>query len=252
VAVDFKVQHQRSSEYLFAPEDIEIRPELNGRRDAPDISTLKKSIIEIGQLQPVIIRQDGGRPVLIAGFSRWRAISEINQERAGAELPLLKIRCTYLRCNEQEGYIANWLENRARNATSPLDDAHQFAQMERWGWDPAQIAERLGIEESLVKQRLVLIEATPEVQAAVSAGRMKPTAAAKIAKLSEQQQRDVVSRANGHGRITGRVIAEAAGAKRKPTAKELREYIEQTRDDTTQAKAVREFCEELLVRMAGE
>src|ERR1019366_999172 len=102
--------------------DIIVKPELNGRHDAPAIEWLIADIVEQGQIQPVIIRNDGGKAVLVAGFSRWAAISEINKQKL-TTAPV-KVRCVYSRCNELDGLKLNIAENKFRNSTTPLDDAY--------------------------------------------------------------------------------------------------------------------------------
>lgn len=230
------VKCTRGSEYLFDPADLLIRPELNGRAEAPDIEDLIADILVPGrgQLQPVLVRNDGGKPVLVAGFSRWRAISEINK-RGLTPVPL-KIRCTFFRGNEREGLLANIAENLQRNATTPLDDAHNCRMLEVWGMSVADIAGKLRQSEAWVRGRLKIAEATPEVQEALKDGRIKASAAATIAKLSESQQRKAVA---GEGSVK-------APTNGRPPIKDLRARIIETMDDTTQDKQVREFCRALV------
>ena len=249
MAVEFSVEHTRTSEYLFYPEDITIKPELNGRLFAPDVSDLKASILEHGQLQPVAVRSDGGKPVLIMGFSRWTAIAEINEERIKAGESRMKLRCVYVRANERDSFIANWEENRRRNATTPLDDAHHFAQLEKWGMSVKEIAERLKVSEAIVNARLALVSATPEVQHAVAEGRIKATAATKLAKLAESVQRAAVKEP---GKVTPSKIAAATGQTVKPTLRDIRILVEQTADSTAEPKMVRAFCAALLKVIDGE
>ena len=244
--VKWSVENRRADIYYFDPSDLKIKPELNGRHEAPDIDGLIQSILEHGQLQPVLIRSENDRPVLMAGFSRWTAISEINKRKLTPER--MKISAVYVRCNEQEGYIRNWQENRARNATTPMDDAHHFAQLERWGWDAKAIAQKLSLKPQFVKSRLQLIQAEPEVQAAVSSGRVKATAAARIAKLSAEQQREMVKK-NGH-KISAKDVDTATGKAVRPSFKSVREYVE-SHTGPGESKDVREFCEGLLRFMDG-
>lgn len=251
MAVDFKVEHTRTSEYLFLPEDITIKASLNGRHDAPDITGLKESILAHGQLQPVAVRNDGGKPVLVMGFSRWTAISEINKERRKAGEEPIKVRCVYVKLNDRDGFVANWHENHERNNTTPLDDAKFCAQLEKWGYPVKDIAEKLRLTEARVKASLALNAATPELQKAVHDGRVKPTAAAKIAKLAEEQQREAVKIRTDHSKVTAADVAAATGEPRKPSMKQLREMITEMADDTTEEKFVREFCVKLLAVMDG-
>ena len=237
MAVEWKVAGTRTSEYFFRPEDIVVKPELNGHHELPDITWLVEDILTQGQLQAVLIRNEGGKPVLCAGFSRWRAVSQINKEKLAKGGEPLKLKCSYFRGNEQEGFLAGISENKIRKDTTPLDDAHNCRIMERWGLSVAEIAARIREKESWVRARLKLSEATPELQQAVKEGRVKPTAAAAIADLDAEHQRTAVQ---GNGKVK----VEST----KPGAKDLRAYILESAGDTTQPKAVRDFCTVLAKR----
>src|ERR1700736_3436645 len=105
MAVEFteaKRQYNRIKDYSFEPEALQINPKLNERHDLPDIEWLIADIVANVQLQAVTIRNDGGKPVLCAGFSRWRAIVEINKRKL-TPVPL-KIRCSYFKGDEREGF----------------------------------------------------------------------------------------------------------------------------------------------------
>lgn len=229
MAVDFKVEHTRTSEYLFLPEDISIRPELNGRHVLPDVTWLVKDILERGQLQPVLIRSDGGTPVLCAGFSRWRAVSEINRQRDNGSK--LKLRCVYFKGNEADGFLANVSENRGRNATTPLDDAYNIARLERYGKTTAEIAAFYGEHEAWVKDRLALVNLCPEAQAALTGGSLKPSAAVQIAKLAEAQQRQKVS--SGEKLTAAKIKQEASGKAPKPTLGRVLKILRAVVDEGT-------------------
>ena len=220
MAVTWKVDNTRTSVYNFDPRNIVAKDYLNGRHDAPNIEALIASIVRDGQLQPMLVRNEGDKPVLVAGFSRWTAISEINKRKLTPER--MKIACTYVRCNEQDGFIRNWQENRVRNSTTPMDDAHHFAQMERWGLDAKAIAEKLEVTPKFVKQRLALIETTPEVQAAVASGRLKAPAAARVAKLTVEHQNELVA---GNGNVASTAVDKALGRAPKITVKMVRAAI---------------------------
>jgi ParB/RepB/Spo0J family partition protein len=246
MSVKWSIANTRGSVYLFDPADLIIKPELNGRHEAPDVEELIDSIMIHGQLQPVLVRSENDKPVLIAGFSRWTAISEINKRKLTPER--MKIAAVYIRCNEVEGYVRNWQENRARNSTTPMDDAHHFAQLERWGMGIGQIAEKLKLKPAFVKGRLKLIEAEPEIQAAVQSGKVTATAAGRIAKLSAEQQREVVKK---NGKLNPADVAKATGTKVKPSLGRIKEFVEIRSAAAGTNAAVRDFCNELLTLMEG-
>jgi len=208
LAVDFtdKSAYTRTSEYVYDPACLALSPELNGRQDLPNIDGLVASIAKIGQLQPVVIRNNGGVPTLIVGISRWRAILKINKEKL-TPLPL-KIRCVYFQTNENDGFLAGIAENHFRNATTPLDDAYNCDRLQKWGQTIEQIAETYNESAAWVRGRLKLVTLDPEAKAAVKEGRLKPTAAAHISKLSAEQQREAVK---GKGKVKGKDVAKPGG-----------------------------------------
>ena len=198
----FNVEMTRDAMYKCFPEEIEVRPDLNGRHDKPDIEWLIADMLKYGQLQPVIIWNDGGAAVLSAGFSRWRAISEINKRKLYAKEPW-KIKCVFANTNHQGAVLRNISENRMRNPTTSVDDAHNIQRLldvEQMSLeDVAKVyfpiaATEDEMKEALkwVRSRVDLIKLTPEAERAVIDGRLNETAAAAIAKLSSAQQREAL------------------------------------------------------------
>lgn len=198
MAVNFTADHKRTSEYRFYPEDITIRPDLNGRHEAPDIEWLINDILAHSQHSPVVIRNDGGGAVLVAGFSRWRAISEINKR--GLAPVKMQLRCTYVQCTEAESFLINISENRFRNPTLPIDDAHNIKrllnlyamtedQVTEFYFPTARTESELQEARKFIRSRMTLIGLSPEAEVEVRSGRVKETAAVAIAKLSTEQQR---------------------------------------------------------------
>ena len=203
MAVQFAADHKRTSEYRFYPDDIAIKPDLNGRHDKPEIEWLITDILANGQHTPVAIRNDGGQAVLVAGFSRWRAISEINKR--GLAPVKMQVRCTYVQCSEAEAFLINISENRFRNPTTALDDAYNIKRLLNvYAYTEEQIAkvyfptavtvDELKAAAKFVRDRIALISLSPEAQDAVRSGRVKESAATAIAKLSQDQQHEVLKK----------------------------------------------------------
>jgi ParB family chromosome partitioning protein len=216
MAVEFDVKGSRTSEYRFLPEQLDVDPAMNGRHDLPEISWIVDSILKHGQLQPVTVRRSGGKPVLVAGFSRWRAISHINKEKLYAVKPL-ELRCSYTQLTEKQAFIANIEENRVRNATTPMDDAYNIQRLINvYQMSEQEAADSYRASMSWIKGRLQLIEAIPEVEKAVRAGKITGKAAQTIAKLNKEHQRNLAKVAEDKGKVTPSDVKREVGERSKP------------------------------------
>lgn len=215
MAVEFIVKGEKVSrgntEYRLYPEQLTIKHEMNGRHELPDVSYLVADIVArtnagiIGQIEPVTIRKGlKDEPILVNGFSRWRAISEINKKKL---LPTpIPVRCVYTKLSEAEAFFTNISENRFRNSTTPLDDAHNIVRLRdvymKSEEEIARIyypgANDLKSAISWIKKTAKLANITKEMEKAIQSGRVKESAVAAIAKLSEEQQNTL---ARGEGTI---------------------------------------------------
>lgn len=219
MAVAFTTEHTRTSEYLFDPKELIVKPELNGRHEAPDIEELIADIVRRGQLEPGVVRNDGGKAVLSAGFSRWRAIMEINKRKL-TPVPLA-FRAIFRKGNELDGFLANISENRFRKQTTQLDDAYNVKRLEDWGQTEEQIAEIYLTDVKWVRKMMKLVALDPAAQKAVASGKIKSTAIAAVSKLTTEEQRRVVKDA-GDGTIKLPKKKAAKPAERITTVKAAR------------------------------
>lgn len=222
MAVKFAVEHTRANEYRMLPEAITINPVLNGRHDLPDVEWLVQDILAHGQISPVLIRNDGGTPVLAAGFSRWRAISEINSRKLAPVA--MMVRCCYTQMSEAEAFLANIGENRFRNNTTEIDDARNIhLLMSKYALTEDQVVSVYfpGVKDPAeakksykwVRDRAALIDLSDVAAKALLEGRLKGSAARKIAKLSQEQQRKVVESKGEGETITSADITGGGGKK---------------------------------------
>jgi ParB-like chromosome segregation protein Spo0J len=226
MAVSFTTGMGRSGAlYVDFPENILVEPDLNGRHEHTDIEQLAADIEKHGQMLPVGIRKnDDGKPVLVFGHRRYRAVSFLNERNPSNPRKLI---CTYTDLNPTEAFIAAIGENRFRREVSPIDDAANIGLLRRLfaktDEDIAAIyfpeanseAERAAALK-FVKDRAKLMELVPEAAQAVREGRLKITAAMGLAKLTKNQQRANAA-VMGTERIKGRDINPAPKAP-KPVA----------------------------------
>jgi len=226
-AMDSK-EYDRGSTYKFAPEAIIVNPAENGRYEDPDIEWLVADIRARGQETPVTVRNDGGKPVLVFGYQRVRAIKILN-ERYPAD-PRRKVICVFKQLNPEEAFIANISENRMRNEVTPIDDAHNIKRLLNvYGYSddkviaaffPGDLTGKAREDaRRWVRERMALIGLSPVAEQAVRDGRVKLHAAIQLNKLPEAEQAALVSGA-GPVKIkdVNKAAAKPAPVPRKPKA----------------------------------
>jgi ParB-like chromosome segregation protein Spo0J len=234
-------KYERGSLYKFDPDEILVEPGENGRHEEPVIEWLIADMHERGQGTPVTVRSDGGKPVLVFGYQRLRAIKAIN-ERWPNE-PMRKVACIFKQLTKEEAFRANIAENRMRNETTPIDDAHNIKRlMNVYGYNdemvvaayfPALIPANHPVNSKeyedarrWVRERMALIGLTPKAEKAVRDGRVKLHSAIKLNKLPAAKQDELVA---GGKWVKAKDVAKASNAPApKPRVKAA--TLEQTSD----------------------
>lgn len=204
MAVNFATETSRGDAlYRVWAEDIVVIAELNGRHENTDVEELAADIHKNGQDNPVLIRKDDdGRPVLVAGHRRYRAVCLLNEKYPDQRRPLI---CRYKILSDVEAFQATIRENRFRRDVSPVDDATNIKILrDRFSLTVADIANIYFPESKTekpiadaihwVEQRIALIELAPEAADAMREGRVKMTAAVELSKLTKKQQREKVAK----------------------------------------------------------
>ena len=146
---------------LIAVSNLEKSP-LNARRTVrPDgFGELKASILAHGLMQNLVVTDAGdGAFLVIAGGRRLEAIRSLQAED---KLPEdFAVPCQVVtEIHAQEMSLA---ENTIRLAMHPADQFVTFAELIDKGQTAAEVAERLGIEESLVHKRMKLARVAPDL-----------------------------------------------------------------------------------------
>lgn len=208
----------RADVLRFEPDALaSIIEALNMRHGLGDLTELKKSLAEHGQLQPGIVRKDAqGNPVLVAGYRRLQAIREINE--APAEWNLRGPMAFLARMSsitEDEALVVNLRENLDRRELSPIDMAFAVQALERLGWDRPKIAEAMRMKSpSRISQLLALLELPSRVIDLVHTGRA-PEALARQLRGLEAQQIDAYAERIDAGEKPAKVLRDVKGSHRQ-------------------------------------
>jgi ParB family chromosome partitioning protein len=156
-------QAERKNLAIIATDQIEPNPnQPRSAFDSDTLASLAESIRKVGVLQPVVVRPDGDRYVLIAGERRWRA----TQEAGLTEIPAL------IRETDEAGSLTEALiENLQREDLGPLEEAAAFQQLQDdFGMTQADIGASVGRSRTAVSNAVRLLQLSPALQTAVRSG----------------------------------------------------------------------------------
>ena len=158
---------------------IQVQPDFNPRtaRDAKKFAQLVASVREEGVLQPLLVSDDGdGGFRLIAGEGRYLAAGE-----AGVvEVPVL-VRDVDERTGGLELALA---ENLSREDLDPVQEARAFQRLKDAGYTKKGIAERLGVSQKLVGDRLAILDIPAQLHGKIADGSIPPSAVKTLVALA--------------------------------------------------------------------
>jgi len=172
-------------------------------RDAGAEARLVSSMAEAGQTSPVIVVHDAdGRPVLLDGYRRVRALGQLANDTVVA------IR---LGLSEADGLVYCHRQETSRRR-SVVEEGWLVRELVEQGPTLRAIGVALGRTASWVSRRMALVSALPEsAEEAVRSGRVPPHAAMKslvpLARANKSQCERLV-RALGNERVTTRQMAQ--------------------------------------------
>ena len=138
----------------------QIHPNPDQPRKAFDqgaIEALAQSIQENGLLQPVVVRQRGREAYeLVAGERRLRAFQALGRE----EIPAILAEM-----DGEHSAVLSLIENMQRQDLNCFEEAAAIRElMLHWGMSQQQVAQRLGLAQSTLANKLRLLKLEPQVQ----------------------------------------------------------------------------------------
>jgi ParB family chromosome partitioning protein len=141
---------------------------------------LADSIKEQGILQPLIVREHGGKLELIAGERRWRAA----QLLALPEVPVI-VR----QADDRAALELALIENLQREDLNPVEEARGYAALiEQFHLTQEEVALRVGKSRAVVANALRLLKLAPPILDDLRTGRLSVGHAKVILSLSTDSQ----------------------------------------------------------------
>jgi ParB family transcriptional regulator, chromosome partitioning protein len=189
---------------------IDPNPE-QPRKEFPDehIAALAASIVERGLIQPITLRPNGDRFMIVAGECRFRAHQRLGRETIRAEI---------VEITDAEMQLRAIVENLQRRDMHPLEEARAFQFLLDRGWTLPRIAQDLGVSRSLIDNRLDLLKCTSEIQRLVDGGSLSAAMAQAISWVEPFHQNRLVREINRGQLKTVQQVRHAAIALRDAAA----------------------------------
>jgi len=193
---------KRRDVYEIDPRGIEVAAGWNPRTDFSGEEELRDSIIENGVVEPLTVKMDDGRIVLVDGERRLRATLRAIAE--GHEIQSVPAIIARRSISDPEAMILAILKNDGKPLTA-AEEAEAFRRLAAWGMAQKDIARRIGRSQSYVSGRLALIDAAPEVKAALAKKEIRVKAANRIVQKAggsverQREELEEVKKSNGDG-----------------------------------------------------
>lgn len=142
---------------------IEPNPQQPRKRfKEEELEGLQQSITVNGIIQPIVVRQFGGRYQIVAGERRWRAA-----QRAG----LRRIPATVKEVSDEKLLEMALVENIQRQELNPIEEANAYRQLiDTIGLTQELLAERVGKARSIIATSVRLLKLPDEIQEAIADG----------------------------------------------------------------------------------
>jgi len=194
---------------MIDPRKIIIEPGFNPRSPEEfekNVVRLMPKIEAAGAvLEPVVLRKDGDRAVLVAGHSRVEALKRLiasgNPKFQDAELPNGKTKIVGIPAIYKQG-VSNELDRLVyallENESNPLTDADKgraFARFFDAGWTMEEVQAQTGNDARYINSCIVLNQAPAEVKAAVADGSVTRGAAVAAVKEHGSKAAEVLKKA---------------------------------------------------------
>ena len=161
----------------------------NPRKVKPAKDAHKRLVASIhahGLLQPLVVREDGKKYLVIAGNRRLAALREIHKGKDP------KIPCVVDKAGKEPAEAISLAENFAREGMHPLDEAEAFANLATSdGKDAEAIAAEFGVTKRYVQQRMKLAALADEIKAAYRNGNIDTAIAEAFSAVPADQQIEI-------------------------------------------------------------
>ncbi len=148
--------------------------------DEEGLKELSESIKEHGIIQPLVLRRLGDKFEIIAGERRYKAAT-----MAG----LRKVPAIISDLNDNESAEVALVENIQRRNLTPIEEAKSYKSLLDRGYlTQESLAEKMGVSQSSIANKLRLLNLAPEVQDALLEEKISERHARSLLALPKEEQ----------------------------------------------------------------
>ncbi|KPK74929.1 MAG: hypothetical protein AMJ79_12815 [Phycisphaerae bacterium SM23_30] len=155
-----------------------------GELDRMKLDELVKSIQSHGVLQPILVRMDKDRYVVVAGHRRCAACKILQTGTIPAAI---------ISDDSNKDWELALHENLIRADLSPIEEAAVICDCVQSGtYDIESMARAVGRSVTWVAERIAMIDWPPEITAAVHVGKISVSAAKNLVGITDKVQRELL------------------------------------------------------------
>ena len=147
--------------------------------DEQGLKELASSIKEHGIIQPLVLRKLGNKYEIIAGERRYKA-----SVMAG----LTKVPAVISNIDDNSSAEIALVENIQRRNLTPIEEARSYKNLLDKGYTQEQLAQKMGISQSSVANKLRLLNLDESVQQALLEGKISERHARSLLILDDKNQ----------------------------------------------------------------
>lgn len=153
--------------------------------DQEKLETLAQSIREHGVVQPIVVRMEGARYIIVAGERRWRA-----SKMAG----LKTIPVVVKDLSDKEVMEIALIENLQREDLNPIEEAEAYQRlMNDFQMTQEDVAKVVGKSRAAIANSVRLLSLAGEVQEMISDGRLTSGHARTLITIADNQRQKALA-----------------------------------------------------------
>ena len=124
--------------------------------DENEITGLAESIKAVGLIQPIIVRENAGEYIIVAGERRYRAC-KLNEMK--------RIKAIVIEADEEQNFTMALIENIQREDLNPIEEAKAYRLLiNRFKLRQQDLAKKIGKERTTITNTLRLLNLPEEIQ----------------------------------------------------------------------------------------